>query len=952
LVLCIVLAGAMLWQLSRLADPIVLAGLVVLLLATIGVTMIIVRRHSLEWMSEITDNIPCVVYQFRRRADGESRFTFVSGGIRELVGLEPGQVLADAGCVFDRVLPEDLGPLQEAIDHSAQTLELFQFEFRARHVDGRTRWMRARSRPRRKVNDTVVWDGYWVDISSQRESRRALSFSEQHRKMAVEVSRLGTWTYDAASGKIDWSERCAEIFGFDRTEEVPLEQIEQRAQIENAIQDSIDHRDEYRANYKVVWPTGEVRWVSVAGRAFCDENDEPLYMEGIVLDISEHKEIEDRLASTVALLTTQQDVSPDGILATDSNFDVLSWNRNFAEMWRLDDELLESGSSQAVLEHMRGELAEPDQFSEQIEELEDKLDGRTFQEFRMKDGRVIEEVSAPMPDRDGKSAGRVWYYRDVTRRKRSEEALHEAKEAAEAANHAKSSFLATMSHEIRTPMNGVVGMLELLSLTDLDADQRTSLRVIHESTKSLQRLIDDILDLSKIEADKLDIDPEPASIEQVMADVDALFSGAAISRGIDFSCSVDSGIPPAVMIDSLRLKQILNNLISNALKFTPEGKIRVRAEREQGTDDDDWIRFSVSDTGIGIAAEYQEKLFQPFTQADQSITRHFGGTGLGLTICKRLAGLMGGSIEMNSTPGQGTTMTVTLPLELARTDELPEHSGVEGGVLKTIEADQRRSAPTVDQAEQEGTLVLVVDDHPTNRLVVVRQLNALGYAAETAEDGVQALELWKTGRFGLLLLDVNMPRMDGFEVTKNIRELEAEDDRKPTPVIAWTANALRGDAEACFLAGMDDYLPKPAQMADLKEKMNYWLPIETTEPGETGESAREDGHANDPLDRSVLAVIAGDDANVIREILEDFRRSSQDDFDSLEQAVESGDAEMLRSAAHRMKGSSRMVGAKRLSEISERLEHAASEADWDGIRSGLKELVKELEVLDEYIRQL
>ncbi len=947
------LVAPLAWLLYQTSDPVMLALSILLLPAAGGAMLAMMRRQTIRQITEITDNIPCVVYQFRRRVNGDSRFTFISAGIRELVGLGPDQVVADVTCLFERVVPEDLDRLHEAIEQSAERLEPFRFEFRARHLDGSIRWMRANSDPRRKANGTVVWDGYWIDVTKQKTAQRALSLSEQHRRMAVEVSRLGSWTLDIPSGQVEWSKRSAEIFGFGSTVEMTLERAierihpDDRALAEKAIQDALEHRSEYRATYRVVPPGGLVRWVTASGRVFHDDDDEPSRLEGILLDISEHKSTEERLASSVALLTTLQEISPDGILATDSNLRVISFNPQFTEMWDLDPALLEASSSQAMLEHMRMQLADPADFSNHVEQVFE-LQGPTFEEFELADGRIFEEHSAPMPDATEQDCGRVWYYRDVTRRRRYQQALHLAKEEAQAANQAKSAFLATMSHEIRTPMNGVIGMLELLSLGELDAEQRTTVRVIHESTRSLQRLINDILDLSKIEAGKLDIQPEPASLEQVMADIQTLFSGAAISRGLEFSCASDADVPAAVRIDCLRLKQILNNLISNALKFTASGEIRVRAERVGSEGDIDHIRFSVTDTGIGIAPKNQSRLFQPFTQADESITRHFGGTGLGLAICKRLTDLMGGIIELESIPGRGTTIAVTLPLQRADEAELPDDrdSTVAPGSL----VKGRRQAPSVASAEKDGTLVLVVDDHPTNRLVMVRQLDALGYAAETAEDGIQALALWKTGRYGLLLLDVNMPRMDGFEVTRNIRALEASDKGGATTVIAWTANALRGDAEACFLAGMDDYLAKPAELFELAEKMDYWLPVK---PGEASEARAPGATAAGagPVDRSVLAVIAGSDSEMVRTILCDFRQATDTDVADLERATAQQLAEAVRRAAHRIKGSSRMVGAKKLSEISEAIEQAAATADWDAVRYGLPALKNELEVIDDHIQQ-
>jgi signal transduction histidine kinase/HPt (histidine-containing phosphotransfer) domain-containing protein/ActR/RegA family two-component response regulator len=532
--------------------------------------------------------------------------------------------------------------------------------------------------------------------------------------------------------------------------------------------------------------------------------------------------------------------------------------------------------------------------------------------------------------------------------------VERAEAAAEEANRAKSGFLAVMSHEIRTPMNGVLGMLELLSLSHLDSEQRHRLQAAHESSHSLLRVVNDILDFSKIEAGMLALNPEATSIPGIVEEVRDLYASAARGKNLLLRVSVDPAISAAVMVDPLRLRQILNNFVSNALKFTSEGSVVLRAallEHKEGTD---FVVFTVTDTGIGISPEGQKKLFQPFVQAERDTSRRFGGTGLGLTICRQIADLMRGAIEMESEVGRGTTMRLVLPLPVADPDSIRCSEEVSAITLAMLTA--RPSAPSTEAAAADGTLILVADDHSTNRMIIGSQLKILGYACETAADGREALELWQSGRFSLIFSDCHMPEMDGYELAAEIRRVEADYGRGHTPIVACTADVLESDMALCMAAGMDDYLAKPIELRSLLVVLDRWLPLPNA-PRLSAESRPAPplyvtSGLSLTIDRTKLAELSGGDERVENDILVDYRNTLASDAAALTAAVDNADQEQITRIAHRLKGASQMVGALGLAAICERVEVASRANDRKLIAAQSEPLRREVERLTEYLNRL
>ncbi len=466
------------------------------------------------------------------------------------------------------------------------------------------------------------------------------------------------------------------------------------------------------------------------------------------------------------------------------------------------------------------------------------LDGRIWQgEFRnrRKDGGLYWESAsiAPVKDREGRIIRFVAMKQDVTEAKRSREELIRAKEEAEAANEAKSSFLATMSHEIRTPMNGIIGMTELLVGTDLSAEQREYLEIVRTSAHALLHIINEILDFSKIQAGKMEIERIPFDVRALADGAVDMFALRARDKGLDLACEIDPSVPAAVLGDPTRLRQVLFNLLDNAVKFTERGSVRLRIEGRPLPGGAFELTSSVSDTGIGIPEEKQERLFRSFEQLDGSMTRKYGGTGLGLVIARRLVELMGGSISFRSREGVGSRFWVRFPLEVAGRAEAPP--------APSLSPPLSRGAGGGVPADLPDYLrVLLAEDHPISRRLVATLFGKRGWELDVAVDGRQAVERFRSGTYDLVLMDIQMPEMDGLAATREIRRVEAERGGERTPVVALTAYALPGDFERCLAAGMDDYVGKPIRVGELFSSIARVLRRGRRDPGQEGDGTAEE----------------------------------------------------------------------------------------------------------------
>lgn len=498
------------------------------------------------------------------------------------------------------------------------------------------------------------------------------------------------------------------------------------------------------------------------------------------------------------------------------------------------------------------------------------------------------------------------------------------------ANRAKDSFLATMSHEIRTPLGGLLGMMELLSLSALDGEQQETLQAARNSGKGLLRIVDDILDWSKIEAGKLQLVPRAAPILPMLKGVVATYGQLASAKGIQLSYRYDETLSQAHLFDPLRLSQILNNFTSNAIKFTSNGVVHVSASLSGQQEGYEEVSFRVSDTGMGIDQAHLERLFQQYEQASADTARMYGGTGLGLAICRSLAELMEGYISVESVVGQGSIFSFTVRLAVADKSaqrDLLLHQA------RVADDELPRQIETIN-LHQDGVAVaiLVVDDHPVNRMLLKQQLEQLGLQAEVAAYGIVALALWQTGRYDLVITDCHMPEMDGYELTRCIRDIEVQDGRARTPVIAWTANVMAEEEVRCRAAGMDDLLTKPTELAYLRAMLLKWLnraqltaaPAAESSAVAASPAVRE--RAESALELGALQKIAMTPAQQI-EMLQDFSVHNRNDMATLAAALQEGNPAAVAHGAHRIKGACRMVGARQLASLCAAIEEAAGNGE-------------------------
>ena len=832
---------------------------------------------------------------------------------------------------LDAVHPEDRDKVAQSWAHAADTKTPFDQEYRILK-DGQLVHLRSRAtvvRWGRPVQNGIV--GIVADISDRKLAAEKVEEANRFLERAENIGGVGGWEVDLRSNTVKWTDQNRRIFDLPTDFQPGIDDHrrffdpEALARIDVAAAEAVSAHRSWDVEAPMTTASGRAVWVRSIGRAEY-ENGRAVRLLGTLQDITGNRRMVNELRNVEERQKRALDASRLALWDLDLETGHLYLSENWSELM--------GGPSEALVTTFEALAAQvPDEDQQRIvDALSNALKGvaeRYDVEHRVRrfDGSEIwihSEGRVTRRDAAGRALHATGTNQDITGRKAAEAEIKRARDAAEAASQAKTDFLATMSHEIRTPLNGVLGIAKLLQRDPLDERQRKYVDLIDNSAQTLLALINDLLDLGKIEAGQVVLEHIPFGIESVLSELTELYTLRASEKSLLFRRSVAPEVPAWVAGDPNRLRQILSNLLSNALKFTSAGEVALTVELKETREGWARLAFAVRDTGIGIPAPVQQRLFSRFVQADSSTTRKFGGSGLGLAIVKQLSEMMGGRVSLSSTPGQGSVFSCEIPFEV-----------VDAPVERT---PVREQAAQVAAARPER--LLIAEDNTTNQIVVQGMLALFGYGNVTiVGNGQEALDAVAQGAFDAILMDCHMPLLDGFAATEQLRASGCT-----LPIIAMTASATAADREKCLRVGMDDYLAKPLDVGGLEKTMDRWLGAADARAATPAVPPAAAAVAAQPtFEREAALRRLGNDEELLSMVIASFAAETPRALDILKQALRDGANEVVFRRLHTLSGSSSTVGAAAVHHEARAMEQEAAAGNLPAVAAklpGLERLVQ------------
>jgi len=809
------------------------------------------------------------------------------------------------------------------------------------------------------------------DITARKLAEDDLKISSERVKLAALAAKVGIWDLDVPSDRLVWDEQMYAIYGLRpdpnrnsnhrwRSSVHPDDLVSAETEYKNCLYGSGTYDTEFRILHG---GDGKVRFIRAAGTVLKNSAGKPIRMIGVNWDVTREKERELALMLSEELFKQM----PGLVFSKDSRCAYIHANQVFCNAI---EQTLDQIVGKTDLDFLPAEAAAAFITADQrILSGQDKEQYSENDFYEGKIHRLVATRKVPVKDPTGKIIGLIGLGIDITERKQIEQTLldtnsqlaqaisraNEQTIQAEAASKAKSSFLTNISHEIRTPLNGVLGLTGMLLDTDLTTDQQELANLVIKNGESLLTLVNSILDFSQAEAHKMELEILDFDLREMMNDVVEILAKPAEEKGLDLRVKIEPGLPGALRGDLGRLRQVIINLAENAIKFTSRGNVLIYINREKETEKEICLLFSVEDTGIGIPSEEFGRLFKQFNQLDNSSTRKYGGAGLGLAISKELVELMHGQIGVDSKVGNGSSFWFSIPLEkqpLQRPAAVAAH------------ANQKPVPPAPISAPGKHVRILLVEDNMTNQLVALSVLKKLGYQADAVANGLEALHNLQKIPYHLVLMDCQMPEMDGFAATAAIRSGKHAVLDPNIPIIAMTAHAMQGDREACLATGMDDYLSKPIKTPELAEKLASWLQNPQQEiavhntPAESQsvESSKSDDSAvkQKPavFDEPELLKRLMDDRELEKLVIEAFLFEMPQQLEKLNNEIAANNPVGARLMAHTIRGASANLAAEALRLAAHDTEKSAEKGDLAAVADGLQIIKIEFEIFKETISNL